>query len=128
MDTKFESTRMTLRLPVELRESLESAVAGGSSSSVTAEIINRLKKSLSTDPIDTDDAFSIIKQHAAKIQETITRAATKTETKPSISRQTALKSLSTHEQKLLEAFNSLSDEQQSVIIDSLLSMISTLKT
>lgn len=87
---KNDESRFHFRIPKKLKKSLKTAVANGSSDSITAEIIKRLEKSLETQPVNPGNPFSTIRQLTAKIQETIIRA----EATPPVSRQAAIESFS----------------------------------
>lgn len=124
MDTNSDQTRMTLRIPNDLREALELAVSKGSSTSVTGEIINRLRKSLELHPVDPSDPHSFIKQCAAGILDTVNKIETKQ------TNSNHIKSTSTHhpinedEKKLLDKFHTLSNDKKKIALSLFLAITS----
>ena len=127
MDTNFDQIRMTLRIPNELRKALERAVENGSSSSVTAEIINRLRKSFELHPVNIEDPYALIKQCAASILDTVD----KIENKP---KKTSIKNITSashpacdDEKKLLDEFRSLPKDKRKTVVNLFLVIASMLK-
>jgi len=56
-----------------LREALEAVARQGSSSSIAAEIINRLRKSFELNPLNNNDPAELIKQCSAVILDTVSK-------------------------------------------------------
>lgn len=115
MSTKDEPIRMTLRLPKEIRKALEAAAKKSHTNSVTAEIIERLQKSLILEPADIPNEFSMIRQQAVQIQNTVDKIESAV-SKGKITRSQALQILTEEERVLLDAFHALSKEKQKAIL------------
>lgn len=126
MDTNIDQTRMTLRIPNELREALELAVTNGSSSSVTAEIINRLRKSFELHPINADDPHSLIKQCAASIIDIIDKIEPKPKKSSNI-KSTPSHPVNDDEKKLLDEFRSLTKDKKKTAVSLFLAITSMIK-
>lgn len=115
MNTKDDPIRMTLRLPKEIREALETAAKKSTANSLTAEIIDRLQKSLTLEPVDPLNEFLFIKQQTAKIQNTVDKIELAF-SKGKVTRSQALQALNEKEKILLDAFHALSEEKQKAVL------------
>lgn len=121
MDTSLDQIRMTLRLPADLRAALEKAVEQGSSASVTAEIIDRLRKSFELHPINNADPNDLIKQCAATILDTIAKI-NKKPTKPTTQTHKSNLTTSDEEKRLLEVFNALPISKKKAAVNMFLAI------
>ncbi|HVV67825.1 MAG TPA: Arc family DNA-binding protein [Gammaproteobacteria bacterium] len=115
MATKHDPIRMTLRLPKEIREALDTLVKKGHAGSITAEIIDRLQKSLLLEPANVTNEFALIRQQAAQIQKSADKIES-TLAKNKITRSQALQALTEKERTLLEAFQALPEEKQRAVL------------
>jgi hypothetical protein len=126
MDT-LDQTRMTLRLPKDLREALERAVLEGSSASVTAEIISRLRKSFELNPINNEDPKDLIKQCAATILDVVTKLDKKSAKTPIMqSKQT--QQVIDDDKKLLDEFSALPKNKRKTAISLFMAITSLIKS
>jgi hypothetical protein len=127
MDNFNDQIRMTLRLPKDLREALEVAVQQGSSASVTAEIIHRLRKSFDLQPLNSSDPNGLIKQCAAMILDTVEKNEKKT-SKGQITKAANLKEPMTEdEKKLSDEFNMLPKHKRKMAVNLFLAISSLIK-
>ena len=114
---------MTLRIPNDIRSSLDNLVQQGTSDSVTSAIIERLRKSLIVDPVDHNSSLNLIKQKSTEIQELIMSLEPTQEYIEN--REQALQQLMPREQRLLSVFGQLNDLQQNALLESLLPLIAS---
>ena len=121
MDTTPDQTRMTLRLPKDLREALELAVQRGASASVTAEIINRLRKSFELQPLNNSDPNDLIKQCAATILDTVEKLNNNSP-QSGVSIKMTSTEISLEEKQLLEEFNHLPKHKRKMAMRLFLAM------
>ena len=126
MTNVIDQTRMTIRLPNDLREALEEVVRQGSSSSITAEIINRLRKSFELNPLNNSDPTELIKQCAAVILDTVSKLEKTTQKK--ISKKMTSKPINSPEEKsLLEYFNQLPKHKKKMAVGLFQEMVGVIK-
>jgi hypothetical protein len=116
---------MTLRLPNDLREALELAVKQGCSASVTAEIIQRLRRSFELQPLNNSDPHELIKQYAATILDIVGKLEKKFHVKTSPKAPTKENSL--EEQQLLNEFNQLPKHKRKMAISLFLTIVEMVK-
>jgi len=118
----IDTKRMTLRLPETLQKRLGDATINSSSTSITAEIINRLEKSFDLNPVNSDDELTKIRQYSSHILNLVSSIETKN---PNIlgDEEIGVNQLSKTEELLLASLNTLSIEQQSKIIPVLITII-----
>jgi hypothetical protein len=118
----IDTKRMTLRLPETLQKRLGDAIVNSSSTSITAEIINRLEKSFDLNPANSDDELTKIRQYSSHILNLVSSIETKN---PNIfgDEEIGVNQLSKTEELLLASLNTLSIEQQSKIIPVLITII-----
>lgn len=106
---------------------LKDRVLQGSSSSITAEIIHRLRKSFELTPLNNENPHDLIKQCAATILDTIGKLDKKI-VKTKIQKISNDYQITVEEKQLLDEFNQLPKHKRKMAISLFLAISSLVKS